>query len=242
MTTFANSAVRIVSGLDDVVRQANNVNVLSATAKMVEDDKGYTGMPELYQALLKTSGTPTFTILSGMPDVFQNRVQKFLKAQDFPPSQVNLRNVIKNWNIVPWKMEIVRRMIERYPQDKLVFILDNSNDSIHFASLLISGFSKHLGGVYLRQTTAKAVFPGTIPFYTAFDIAYHEHKSQRLSAADLEKIGHLLVKEDSGKKIIPDYSFCPLDYNPCKEKICQSVKKKVLEICELRPLPKDGIL
>ena len=44
----ANEKPLIISGFDDVLRQAENTSLLKATIKIFEEDKTFSGMPELY--------------------------------------------------------------------------------------------------------------------------------------------------------------------------------------------------
>ncbi len=205
----------IISGFDDVLRQAENTGLIKSALKILEDDKGFTGMPELYHAISKNEVVPKFVIVSAISNWFDIRIEKFLAASNYPQHQRYLRNWLTEWSIESFKMKNITEIINAKPNRNFIFVFDNSDASIEISEKIMQQFSKQVVAIYLRKVQNKKVPSVVFEFYTAFDIALHEFESGRLSKEHVLKVGQALVNERNLESIIPDYAICPLNYEPC---------------------------
>lgn len=228
-------AQTLISGLDDVVRQAENTGLMSSSLKMLEKDVGYAGMDLLYQQHLERSEKKHFILLSAMPDFFSARVEEFLIKNKFPSAKFRLRNIFTDWSILSFKLTAVAGILKK-EQDQLIFILDNSPASLDFSRALMEKYPKQVARIYLRQTLFKEVPAGIIPFITSLDIAFGELRAGNLSNQDVRELIQLLENAPD-HLLIPSYSYCPLDYNPCQQGIFQSCDKfrnRIRSLCQAR--------
>jgi phosphatidate phosphatase APP1 len=225
-----------MSGFDDVLRQAENTGLLKAAMKIFEEDRTFTGMPELYTAIAGAEADPLFTLVSGISTLFDQRINQFLTKTKFPESRRFLRNWWTEWSIEDFKIARINQILTERPLRKFIVIFDNSTASIDMVGQIRSRFSKSVEVVYLHQVVSRDVPPGAFAYYTAFDIAVNEFLAHRMSASEVLLVGDAISKEENVESIFPTYSVCPKRYNPCPsdagiEDICSKVKSHVESLC-----------
>lgn len=227
----------IISGFDDVLRQAENTGLLKATIKIFEDDKGFAGMSELYQVISTEEQAPRFVLVSAISNWFDTRIDQFLTKSQFPINQRYLRNWLTEWSIESFKIEKIREVLKEKSDRKFIVIFDNSNASIHLSKEIKHQFANHVVAIYLRQVQNKVLPSETIGFYTAFDIAVNEYEKGRLLTEDVLRVANAILAEPDINSIIPSYALCPSDANTCEvttteiKDICLKVQKHVQTLC-----------
>jgi hypothetical protein len=233
----ANAAERpyIISGFDDVLRQAENTGWISAGLKIFEDDKGFAGMPELYGII---SEGKKFSLVSAITSLLAGRVRRFLKDSKFPESEQYLRNWFTEWSIENFKTLRIEKIINEHPNRKFIIIFDNSNPSIAMAENLQKRFPGKILAVYLRQVVDKPLPKEATPFMSAFDIALSELRAGRFNTADAIKVGDAVAKEESSELVVPHYAFCSADFTKCDgtpsalTKACNGVRERIAAACK----------
>lgn len=216
----------IISGFDDVLRQAENTSLLKAAKKILEEDKTFSGMPELYQVISGQESFPNFTLVSGISNWFDSRIDAFLLGSRYPSHRRYLRNWLTQWSIEDFKIEKIREVINERPQRSFIVIFDNSDPSLSMADKISTEFSGKVLAIYLHQVVGKKVPTSAIGYYTAFDIAFSEYKSGRLADDDVLKVGQAILSENNVEMLVPSYAECPKHYNSC-----DSQNPKVSELC-----------
>ena len=119
----------VISGFDDVLRQAENTGLIKSALKILEEDRTFTGMPELYKALTHEEPSPRFVIVSAISNWFGNRIERFLTSAQFPSNKRYLRNWLTEWSIEKFKIEKIREVLQEKPNRKFIVIFDNSEAS-----------------------------------------------------------------------------------------------------------------
>ncbi|WP_347356755.1 phosphatase domain-containing protein [Bdellovibrio sp.] len=232
--------VVLVSGFDDVLRQAHNTNIFSAGLKLMDKDQSYAGMPELYRRMMASGGTGQFYIVSALTNWLEPRVEKLLKDHQYPPRSISMRDWVTEWSISKFKIHHIEEIMRVNPDSQLIVILDNSTASVELADLLKAMHPGKIAEIYLRQTVEGKTSPHAKSFVTAFDIAFREFVSGRLSEDDLVAVGRSLLSDKKMENWIPSYSYCPKNYDPCAgfslgaRGVCEEVKKKVSGFCQSR--------
>ena len=216
----------VISGFDDVLRQAENTGLIKAALKIFEDDKTFTGMPELYLALSGERSAPNFYIVSAISHWFEKRINHFLTDTKFPSNQRYLRNWLTQWSIEKFKVEKIKEIISKNPHQKFIVIFDNSDASLDLVNKLYLLFPDQIVRMYLHQVVKKQMPINITAFYTAFDIAVSEYNSRRMSLKELEAIGAAVVNEKNKEMLFPSYAICPKDYS-----LCPSITPKTIKIC-----------
>lgn len=229
----------IISGYDDVLRQAENTGLLKATLKILEDDRTFTGMPELYSSITVKEKNPKFVLVSAISHLFDSRIENFLHAESYPAHKRYLRNWITDWSIKKFKVGTIDKIISERPDRFFIVILDNSDPSLELAEQLQVKLSTTIKAIYLRQVARKKLPEKAIPFYTAFDIAINEFRSGRLDSTEVQKIGNTILSEENVSNLFPDYAICPKDYDPCRGnepaigEVCSNLLRHVRKMCTL---------
>ncbi len=227
----------LISGFDDVLRQAENTGLIKATIKIFEEDKGFSGMPELYQVISKQETSPKFVLVSAISNLFEPRIDKFLTKSNFPSNHRYLRNWLKEWSIESFKINKIREILNEKPDSKFIVIFDNSDASINLADKIRQHFAGSIVAVYLRQVQNKKLPEGANGFYTAFDVAANEYENGRLSSEDVYKVGHAILDEKDINSLIPAYAKCPSIDNLCRTRlpdiknICLKVSEHIQILC-----------
>lgn len=231
----------LISGFDDVLRQAENTGLTKSAIKILEKDKTFAGMPELYQAITQDETTPVkFTLVSGISTWFESRIEKFLAETHYPKAKLSLRNWLTQWSIEKFKVKNLEKILAAHPGRSFIVVFDNSVPSLQIAETIRTHYADKITAVYLHEVTPRDQQQGTVNYITALDIALNEMNYGRLDAADVEHVAQAILKEQNPELIIPSYAYCPTDYNPCSNAtaettaICSQVQTKITDICKSR--------
>jgi phosphatidate phosphatase APP1 len=239
ISAMANSRPYIISGFDDVLRQAENTGLFKAALKILEKDKTFAGMPELYSEISKEETNPKFVLVSGISSWFTGRIEDFLKSSGYPKNELYLRSWLTQWFVEDFKIDRMKEIMVKISNRQFIIIFDNSDASIGLSKKIYEQFGEKVHIVYLRQVVEKETPQNAKSFYTAFDIAYNEYVSGRMSASEITRVGEAVVKEKKLELLFPSYALCPKTYNPCRIDagveilaICALIKNHVESICK----------
>jgi hypothetical protein len=233
--TSLTQAQVLISGYDDVLRQSNNTSLFNVVKHFFKKDQSYTGMNRLYRIILERTQQKKFHLLSATPNLLDNHVSSFLKTQDYPPVEIHLRNILTNPFITRYRLQ---QLSEICPKKDCIWITDTSDSILE----LIKDLKDWKGDIYLRETVKKEYPPGTKPFITTFDLAQHQLLSGRASKKDVESVLVDLLAESNSELLVPNFAYCPEDYDPCGFKIfalCERFKLKIQTICSTRKERKE---
>ncbi len=227
----------LISGFDDVLRQAENTGVLKSALKILEADKTFAGMPELYRQLTVNEVNPKFVLVSAISTWFDGRVESFLEQNEMPSHSAYLRNWLTEWSIEDFKLNRIKTIIDDRPLRKFIVIFDNSEASLRLSERLHQLYPIKVKAIYLRQVVLNKRPESATYFYTAFDIAMNEYMQKRLPLAALEKVAADVLSETRKYLIFPPYAICPKDYVSCPKEnlevkeVCQLVQDHVRNLC-----------
>lgn len=231
----------IISGFDDVLRQAENTGLFRAALKILEEDKTYAGMPELYREMSKSETVPNFVLVSAISHWFDPRIERFLVESKYPAHHRMLRNWLTQWSINEFKLKAIEEIIASRKDREFIVIFDNSNASIEMAPVLRERFPQ-IKQVYLRQVVEKSLPKGASGFFTAFDIALAEYEASRLGESAVQAVAQALLQEKNKEFILPSYGLCPKDYRFCADsrfskstpensQLCAKVEHHLKSLC-----------
>jgi hypothetical protein len=230
----------LVSGFDDVLRQADNTGLLRAGRRLLQPDATYAGMPELYRAIACAQSDPAFVVVSAISRVFTGRAERLLVRSGYPPAELQFRRWLLDWSPRRFKRERIAALLAQHPSRRVVFVFDNSDTSIALGRDLLADHGARVAAIYLRETVAREHPPGVTPFLTAFDIAAHEFAAGRLSADDAVRVAAALLAASDPRHVVPNYAHCPTSLPRCDERDrtlqqqCARVRERVLTICASR--------
>lgn len=239
-TAQAATPVSLVSGFDDVLRQAENHSLWRAGLKLFEKDQTFAGMPELYSGILEKTEHPQFFLVSATSSMFRGRITKFIGEAGFPQASLYLRSWLTQWSIENFKGQSIREILGGDTNRKLVIIFDNSGPSLEMAKGLPALFPNQVAAFYLHEIVERPATEGARSYVTAFDIAVAELAEGRLSKTGIEKVADAVLAEKDPERVIPHYAYCPKSYDPCRawapapSKRCDEIRDRVRAICANR--------
>lgn len=237
--THATETPYIISGFDDVLRQAENTGLIKAALKIFEPDKTFTGMPQLYQEISRQEKEPHFVLVSAISHWFDGRIEKFLSETNYPGHKRYLRNWLTEWSISGFKVSKIDEIIKGHSGRDFIVIFDNSDPSLAMATELTQRYPQ-IRKVYLRMVVEKELPRQATGFYTAFDIALREYEDNRLEAPVVERVAHIILGEKKREMLFPDYALCPKKYRPCEgttffesqQEVCLALQHHVERLCQ----------
>jgi hypothetical protein len=235
------NAPLLISGFDDVLRQAENQSLWRAGLKLFSEDETFAGMPELYAELTRAYGGEGFSLVSATSSIFRSRIGKFLAESGFPPSDLYLRNWTTQWSVENFKVGSIRTILGSDSTRRFTVIFDNSPPSLEMAKSIPDTFPGSVQAIYLHEIVERPLPAGATYYLTAFDIALAELKAGRLPESSARRIGQAIIGESRPERIIPKYAYCPGDYDPCTassletlREVCAKVREKIAGICRVR--------
>jgi phosphatidate phosphatase APP1 len=234
----------LISGYDDVLRQAENANVARAAGRSMSDAEGFAGMPELYQLLSDSQAAVPFVVVSATSTMFEGGAKQFLQHSGFPAPQLYFRRWLLDSSAEKFKYErfdeIIAQQTAQQADRHFIFVFDNSNTSLDLSERLLRERASAVSAIYIRETLKRDHLADTITFITAFEIAAHEYAVGRMTEAEVAQVASAIVREQRPTRVVPDYAYCPFDFDPCPSAkpaladSCASVRTKVVGICKSR--------
>lgn len=233
---MASNKPYIISGFDDVLRQAENTGLIKAAIKILEPDATFAGMPELYRVISVEEQNPKFVLVSAISHWFDGRIERLLTEAHYPEHRRYLRNWLTEWSIEKFKIDRIKEIIAERPDRNFIVIFDNSDASLELANSLSTLYPKEIKAIYLRQVVNKKLPQSATSFYTAFDIALSEYTAGRMTMDEVVEVAAAILLEKNPNMLFPSYAFCPISYSPCDQKfekqdLCLKIEEHVQTIC-----------
>jgi phosphatidate phosphatase APP1 len=147
--------VLVVSDVDDTVVVTNVTSTRGMlTATFLQDETtqpAVAGMAALYRCLAAAPGTaPAIVFVSGSPIQLAPRIGRFLERHRFPPAALLLRNLGPK-TLTGYKEPVLRSLLARFPQVKLVLVGDSGERDPEIYSALRREHPDRVARVYLRK-------------------------------------------------------------------------------------------
>jgi len=221
----------LISGFDDVLRQAENTGLFRAALKIFEPDKTFTGMPELYREISKDEKEPHFVLVSAISHWFDSRIENFLTETHYPTHKRYLRNWLTEWSISGFKLEKIAEIMTQNPGREFIVIFDNSDPSLAMARELKRRYPM-IKKIYLRMVVEKTLPPEAVGFSTAFDIALSEFDEGRLNIEQIEVVAQAILAESNRELIFPSYALCPKNYSICEKTKFSNIRNETCRLLE----------
>lgn len=230
----------LVSGFDDVMRQADNTGLLRAARRLLSPDLTYAGMPQLYQELTCPDIEPRMYVVSAITASLETRARTFLARAGFPSSQLHFRRWLLQWSQERFKWARIEWLLSRHAGQRFIFVLDDSPTSVRLSRRLLTSHPSRIAAVYLRETVRRELPAGATPFLTAFDIAASELAAGRITSSAAARVAEAVLAASDPHHLIPTYSYCPATRPACSRgeaavaPQCERVRALVLTICAAR--------
>ena len=200
-------ALTIITDLDDTFKITNVSDLSEATRNALFSKKAFLQFPNLLNEMDRyTNG---LFIVSGSPTFLRGRIDKFLEHHKVISQDVILRNLIKDKDTLKYKIEQLKRIFRQSPGESFILIGDDTEHDPEVYKRLKDLFPDQVEDIYIRAIKNISQPEFIKPFYTAFDIALHEYKKERMGMNEVLLIGKSFLFAKDLELALPDFAFCP---------------------------------
>ncbi len=226
----------IISDFDDTLKQTNCTSKRSTIKNALFTQKTFTGMRTLLEAIhlmdRSKNLTTQFYVLSASPKVLKNKVKDLLQKFRFPkPKQILLRESLISFDIYAFKKKSLNNIIRS--SGKNILLLGDNCDTDAKVYAELKRENPHLNiHVFIRSIKPTQPLPMTTNFVTPLEIVIGLKDRKAIDDNHAIKLVELLKGEILlSKNLIPDYAYCPLDYELFPGQPKQgSIKKAYLQV------------
>ena len=226
----------LLSDLDDMIKISHTQSKLITVYRGLFRSSAFAGMAALYQELLRAPESKFYLVSSSPPQIKQ-KIETFLRKNEFPEAEIILRDWIRQPNILKYKLKNILDLCQesRHP---ILLIGDDTEHDPEVFQHAEKKYPEKIAARYLRVVKGRELPAGSVGFYTAFDIACSELAAGRLASDQVLKIGECVLKAEKNSRLIPWFSlkppesFVPLFVNPDQAilELWKQIQKKILSI------------
>ena len=232
LNTFAKSAsISIVTDLDDTIKRTGTDFAPRTLYNGPFTRRTFSGMPQLYQSMNKR--VMSTMVLSATPKLLRKRVESFLDKFNFKADKVVLRDLRKNRNVFQYKLDAIEDFLNSHNHD-VILIGDNSGHDTEVYLEIKKRYPKRVLAIYIRMLKLQEFSSEVTPFISAYDIAFFEALSSRLSLNELWLIGKEVAGEVDDDRLIYSGHYCPElgAIHPVREPLSLLVAARIHEVCK----------
>lgn len=205
-------ALTVISDLDDTIKITRVSHPESVTNGLFST-KTFLGMPELMRVLRAPVGN-SLQIVSGSPDLIRSLVDRLLVRNNIEADGVYLVTGSSR------KPEVLEKLVSQ-AQDEVILLGDDQENDPKFYQDLQDAYPDKVKAIYIHQLNEYILPIGQIGYFTAYEVAVHEHEAGRLSAEDVDKVKNNIskdlifnffqikgIKKGASKLLIPEWQKC----------------------------------
>lgn len=202
-----NGPITLISDLDDTIKISNTESKLSTVYRGLFRSSAFAGMAELYFEILKHQESK-FYIVSSSPPAIRKKILYFLKKNRFPAADIQLRDWIRESNIPKYKLQAISELVEM-SSTKVILVGDDTEHDAKVFAQVYKKYPEKILARYIHVITGDPVPEGSIPFFTAFDLACAELASKRLTNEQVLRVGEAVLRVEKNSRLIPKFSLKP---------------------------------
>jgi hypothetical protein len=205
----------LVSDIDDTLLITNVENKASALLNSFKKSKAFGGMAELLSGYGSDSAVH---YVSGSAKFLHSKLQRFIKAFDFPYGPLHLI-AVDDWvrhRTQDHKLRTIGGLLEEYkksaPGTPFLLFGDNTQLDADTYEILRKRYSDQILKVYIHRVSGEnPPAKDGISYQTAVDLGYLELQAGRISDATMMDIvrSFLNTAEIDFRRLYPVWSFCP---------------------------------
>ncbi|MBY0517853.1 MAG: DUF2183 domain-containing protein [Bacteriovoracaceae bacterium] len=198
LSSEARAQMILVSDVDDTIKVSHVLDKDSTVANFPMLRNVFTGMPELYNLIVKHPELTTAKYLSNSPQkLIGDRHEKFLKINNFPKGDL----VGRKWSMIfsgkNHKINSLRKFVKEFAPREMILIGDNGEADTEVYSQIRKEFPQIGGLTYIHQVYSlegfhnkkgKPLEENQIGFATSLDIALDLLNRGYLKQEDVEEL------------------------------------------------------
>lgn len=183
-------SLTIVSDLDDTLQITDVADPKEAFLRTLVRRRGFAGMSQLFRAWAD-SGSNRFVLLSGSPNWVIAGTRNFLERENFPSMQIIQRAILKERDLVEFKLDNLKSIHRQNPHSRFLLIGDDTQADPEVFLRFQAETGAQVLRIYIRQVRGRVLPNEVIPFTDASEIASLEagdFGQNRLTVAQVQSV------------------------------------------------------
>jgi phosphatidate phosphatase APP1 len=205
------AGVAIISDLDDTIKITHVADPKAAFARGIFGRNTFIGMPEF----LKEARTYSeeLHILTASPPIIYKSILSTLSSNGIKYDSVAYKNPFKFEGKIPYKVRKIQEVMDKSPHQFILLGDDVDIDPEIFEEVK-KLYPDRILASYIHVVRGREIPEGSIPYWTAADLALRELQAERMSLASAEAVLDSIYDLDYYRGVIPDFADCPKSSEP----------------------------
>lgn len=230
---FASSQQRytMVSDLDDTIKMTGGTHLLINLYMALYSTKTYAGMSQLIYQMEEYLSD--WHILTASPNILRPNIFKLINREQLSPDSVISRNLLRDRDKIDYKLSSVSKLFASSGSPMILLGDDVGKDPEAYQAFAAQK-PLAVAAIYIRPIRERQLSEDIKYFYTAFDIAFHELNSGRMSLSSVFDVGYKILSSPlSG--ILPFFVACPKNWaqgwelaQPQLAQLIEHLREKIL--------------
>lgn len=208
MPGLSGAPILLISDLDDTIKISHTQSKLVTVYRGLFRSSSFAGMAQLYHEILNRHPGSEFHIVSSSPPQIQNKILFFLSKNGFPLAKLTLRDWRRQPSIPRYKVKALLKLV-RESQCPVILVGDDTEFDPEIFAHVVKRCPERVVARYIRQVRGRELPPGSMGFFTAFDIACAELTAGRLDNTHVLRVGDAVLKAEKPSWLIPWFSLKP---------------------------------
>lgn len=230
-------SLSVISDLDDTLKITNVENKPRAVWNALFNKSAFKGMPEFLN-LVKPND---LYIVSASPNLLNARINAFIDHNKIEVNEIHTRELSELGQKRKYKLETMREILKR-SQDQFILMGDNVEIDESIYQQIQKEFPEQVVGIYTHKVSSDKKIEG-LTFHTAFDLAIHEFKAERLTQFQILNFAKDFLLIRKLETVLPSFKYCPkllsefdLDLPFVVRQAAKQVYKRLNSYCQSRNL------
>jgi phosphatidate phosphatase APP1 len=199
------ASISIISDFDDTIKRTNVKSPVNAALNGAFTRKIFSSMDKLIETMqFYTNKT---YVLSNSPNFLRPNIFGLIDCHDMRVDYVSTRNIIRDRDGFKYKYNFIKEKITN-SDDRFILLGDDVGEDPEVYKKIKEDYPSKISAIYIHKVKNRDIPKGTLPYFTASDIALYEYSKQRMQRTDVLNLLDSVVNGKL-KRAFPRYTFCP---------------------------------
>jgi hypothetical protein len=204
----AQSAVTIVSDLDDTIKITHSALGSDAARYALFSDTIFTGMSEFFKASKYYANE--MHVLSASPIILRGKILSTLKKHHIQHQSLILKNAWSRQSKFEYKLKELKKLFAKSSDDFILIGDDVAQDPESYEAIA-KLYPHRVLGIYIHVVTGRKLPALSRKYWTSFDLFMEEFLAKRMNTSWIGKAAEIIIQEKNMKLVFPDFAQCPTD-------------------------------
>ena len=202
----AESAITIISDLDDTIKITNTLNKAEAARRGLFSDDVFAGMTDFFEAAKLY--TDEVHVVSGSATFLHSKIERTLKKNKIEVNSITLKNPWVKQSTKDYKIAVIKKMLED-SSDDIILMGDDTQYDPEVYDHISKLFPGRVIAIYIHMIQNRKIPETATKYWTTWEIFLREHSANRMSESQVVEAAENLISESKSKMIIRDFADCP---------------------------------